>query len=133
MTRGLVSDRGNRYGAVVHHPWDGDTSYCTVWDPVIQLPVVVGVRVRGIQAPELHDPGGPDVAAYLRDELLPVGDHVVVGDVGPYPRAGHITASITTAAGVDVAARLLSLGYAVPYNGTGIKPMVPWPPVPRSP
>lgn len=128
--RSLIADRANRFGGTVSHPYDGDTCYCQLWSPLAQMYVIVGVRVRGINAPELHAPGGAEVAAYVAG-LLPVGLPVIVGEVGPYPRPGHVTGSVTTPDHVDIATRLLSLGYAVPYDGVGPRPPVPWPPVPR--
>jgi endonuclease YncB( thermonuclease family) len=130
--RGLTADKANRYSGAVHHPWDGDTCYCELWCPPIQMYVIVGVRIRGINAPELHAPGGQQVADYVA-QILPKGAAVAVSEVGPYPRPGHVTGSITTADHVDMATRLLGLGYAVPYDGVGPRPPVPWPPAPRSP
>lgn len=125
--RTLAVDHLNHYGGTVHHHYDGDTVFALLWDPLAQLYLLAAVRVRGVQAPELHDRGGPTVAAAVAD-LAPVGTAVLVGDVGPYPRPGHITGSITTHAGVDVATWLLERGYAVRWDGSGAKPPVPWPP-----
>ena len=126
MRPGLVADRGNTYAGTVHHPWDGDTTYCLLWTPPIQTYVLVGVRVRGVQAPELHEDGGPEVAAAVA-ALGPVGAQVLVGQVGPYTRPGHVTGSVAVG-GVDVAGWLLERGYAVAWDGTGKRPVVPWPP-----
>jgi endonuclease YncB( thermonuclease family) len=127
--RGLVADRPNRYAGTVHHHHDGDTIYCSMWDTLIQLYLIVGVRIRGTQAPELTQRGGPDVAAAVAHEWPP-GTAAVAADAGPYSRPGHIVASLTLA-GVDVATWLLDRGYAVPDTGAGPRPVVSWPPIPR--
>lgn len=123
---GLVADRSNTYSGTVRLVHDGDTAVCLLWDPIVQMYVQVAVRVRGVQAPELADPGGPQVKAALA-ELIGLGAAVLVGEVGPYPRPGHITGSLSVA-GVDVAGWLLNRGYAVAWDGRGPKPPVPWPP-----
>ena len=123
----LAVDRPNKYAGTVHHVHDGDTVYALVWSPPEQHYVLVGCRVRGVQAPELRDPGGPEVRDLLAARL-PAGEQVVIGDVGPYPRAGHVTCSVTTADGTDVATWLIVNQYAVEWNGVGAKPSVPWPP-----
>lgn len=124
----LVADRGNSYGGTVHHVHDADTVVCSLWDSLVQVYVLVAVRLRGVQGPELADPGGQQVRAALA-ERLPVGATVMVGDVGPYPRPGHITATVGQG-GVDMTGWLLERGYAVAWDGRGPKPAVPWPPVP---
>jgi endonuclease YncB( thermonuclease family) len=126
-TRELAIDVANRYGGTIHHHHDGDTIYVETWDPIIQAHVIVGVRVRGVQAPELGQPGGREVAAAVAAHWPP-GTAAVWTDAGPYPRAGHVTAT-PASAGADVATWLLDCGYAVPWDGTGPKPPVPWPPV----
>lgn len=123
----LAADRSNVYGGTVHHPHDADTIYCLLWDPLIQTFALTGVRLRGLQGPELRDPGGREVAAAVAGLASP-GRPVEVTDVGPYPRPGHITGRLTVA-GVDIGGWLLERGYAVPWDGRGPKPVVPWPPV----
>lgn len=124
----LAADRLNLYSGAVHHIHDADTVYCLAWSPIEQHYVLVGCRIRGVQGPELRDPGGPEVRDLLIARL-PVGEHVVIHDVGPYPRAGHVTCSVTMADGTDVASWLLERRYAVAWDGRGAKPTVPWPPV----
>lgn len=123
---GLVADRGNVYAGTIHHIHDGDTALTLLWDPLLQVYVLVAVRLRGVQAPELSDPGGPEVRAAFAD-LAPAGTAVAVSDVGPYPRPGHVTGALRIG-GADVAGWLLEQRYAVPWNGRGAKPSVPWPP-----
>jgi endonuclease YncB( thermonuclease family) len=124
----LVADRLNLYAGTVHHVHDGDTVYCLLWSPLEQHYVLTGCRIRGVQAPELgKDPGAEEVRDFLKARL-PVGEQVVVHDVGAYPRAAHITCSLTAADGTDITTWLLERGYAVAWNGQGKKPAVPWPP-----
>lgn len=124
--RTLAVDKANRYGGTVHHHHDGDTVYVTTWDPIIQTYVIVGVRVRGVQAPELSQAGGREVAAAVAAQWPP-GTAAVWTDAGPYPRPGHVAATLALA-GTDVATWLLDRGYAVPDTGAGTRPVVPWPP-----
>lgn len=125
--RTLVVDHLNHYSAKVHHVYDGDTVFCLIWDPVISIYVLGGVRIRGVQAPEMTEPGGPDVKAAMT-EKVPVNSTVVVGELGPYPRPGHVTAALTLQDGSDVASWLLDCGFAVRWDGQGKRPTVPWPP-----
>lgn len=125
----LTADHGNTYAGTARLVHDGGTVICQLWDSIVQMYVQVAVRVRGVQAPELTDPGGPQVKAALA-ELIGPGAAVLVGDVGPYPRPGHITGRLVVA-GVDVASWLLERGYAVPWDGRGARPVVPWPPPDR--
>jgi hypothetical protein len=130
---GLAVDRPNVYGGTVHHVHDGDTIYGLIWNPLDQLYELLGCRVKGTQAPELaKDPG----AEVVRDELIAlavVGADMRIGNLSGYPRPGHVTVSVAVrvhGVWVDVASWLLDLGYAVPWDGKGSKPVVPWPPVP---
>lgn len=130
---GLAADRPNIYEGTVHHVHDGDTPFGLIWDPLMQVYVLLGCRVKGVQAPELTDPGGPEVRDALAS-LAPVGADMRVGNLGGYPRAGHVTVSVLVKVHqvwVDVGSWLLDLGYAVPWDGTGKRPTVPWPPAPR--
>jgi endonuclease YncB( thermonuclease family) len=125
--RTLAVDYLNHYGGTVHHVHDADTLYCLTWVPQLQMYGLVGIRVRGVQAPELTDPGGPETRQAVV-EKAPVGSAVVLGEMGPYPRPGHVTASITLQDGTDLAYWLVERGYAVRWDGKGKRPTVPWPP-----
>lgn len=125
--RTLAADHLNHYSATVHHIHDADTLYCLVWDPIMTMYALVGVRVRWVQCPELSEPGGVDTRAALV-ERAPVNSTVLLGEVGPYSRPGHIVASVTLQDGTDLATWLLDRGYAVRWDGRGARPVVPWPP-----
>ena len=129
IARRLSADQPNRYAAVTHHVHDGDTVMALVWTPPVQQYVLTGCRVLGVQAPEMDEPGGPDVAAAVA-ELVQPGRLLLIGDVHSYPRPAHITCSVALVDGPDLATWLLERGYAVPWDGRGKRPTVPWPPVP---
>ena len=126
---GLVVDRGNAYGGTVHHVHDGDTPYCLVHDTLAGFPLLLGCRLRGINAPELTDPGGPEVRDALW-ALIPPGTAVTVSDVTVGDRAGRIVCRVASVNAPDLSAWLLERGFAVRYSGVGPRPPVPWPPVP---
>lgn len=114
---------GTSYGTA----HDGDTCHVSVVDPLLGVPVILAVRLLGINANELSDPGGPEARDALRS-LLPLGTVVTLRAVRPDKYAGRILAHLTTAAGVDVSAWMIEHGYAAPWNGVGARPTVPWPP-----
>lgn len=114
---------GTSYGA----PHDGDTCHITVVDVLLSTPVLLAVRILGINANELDEPGGPEARGALA-ELLPLGTVVSLRHVHPDKFAGRILAQVITGGGVDVGPWLIGRGLAVGWNGTGPKPKVPWPP-----
>lgn len=118
---------GNSYVGQMGTWHDGDTGHVTVLDPLLSTPVVLAVRLLGVNAPELSEPGGREVTAALA-AWLPAGRVVTLTGVKPDKYAGRVVGAVRTADGTDVASWLLSQGYAVPYSGTGPKPSVPWPP-----
>lgn len=118
----------NRYVGTVVSWHDGDTGHITVFDPVIGVPVTLTVRLLGINAPELSEPGGLEVTAALA-AWLPAGRVVTLTGLKPDKFGGRADAAVATADGTDVSSWLLSQGYAVPWTGIGTKPHVPWPPV----
>lgn len=129
--RGLAVDHLNHYGGTLHHVHDADTLYCLVWDPIMQMYALVGVRVRWVQCPELTEPGGIETRAAVV-ERVPLDTTLVFGEVGAYSRPGHIVATVTLPDGSDLADWLLGQGYAVKWDGRGKRPAVPWPPLPRA-
>lgn len=127
--RALATTAGtdNRYVGQVTRVQDGDTIHVSVLDPLLSVPVVLSVRIAGINAPELHEPGGREVTAALA-EWLPSGRVVTLTGVKPDKFAGRTLASVQTASGDDVATWLIVHQYAVEWSGVGTKPLVPWPP-----
>jgi endonuclease YncB( thermonuclease family) len=118
----------NAYAGVVASVRDGDSVHVTVMDPLLSVPVVLAVRILGINANELDEPGGLEARAAL-EQLLPPASVVTLRSVRPDKFAGRTDAQVTTAAGFDVAARMVELGVAVRWDGSGPRPAVPWPPV----
>lgn len=128
--RTLAAEIGtpNAYVGTVIRWIDGDTGVISVLDPLVSVEVVLHVRILGINAPELSQPGGREVTAALA-EWLPAGRIVTLTGVKPDKYVARIDAAVATADGTDVASWLLSKGYAVPWTGSGTRPLVPWPPV----
>lgn len=87
------------------------------------------IRIIGIAARELDDPGGPEAADALA-RRLPPGTPVVLATVKDdkyaprwdcqvtYLRDGHPR---------DLATDLIADGWAVAWNGRGVQPKPPWP------
>lgn len=95
---------------------DGDTCIVNLdlgWDIYTRVPV----RLAGLNARELHDPGGPEARDHLA-HLLPVGSAVTLRSLqrDKYGRA----LAVLSAAGQNVNQRLLDEGWAAPYDGHGL-------------
>jgi endonuclease YncB( thermonuclease family) len=118
-----------REGAPPAPGWhDGDT--VTVWVRVADEFARWNVRVRGAACLELADPGGEET----RDELnrrLPAGTPVVLVQVDDDKYGGRKLARVIYAGpdgrSVDVAEQLVADGWALPWNGRGEQPRIPWP------
>lgn len=111
---------------------DGDTFAASV-DLGFYVTVRMSCRVAGINAAELTEPGGPEARAGLAT-ILGLGP-VTVRSVKADKYAGRFDADVLVtepapggARAWNVAAWLVDQGYAVPWDGTGPKPHVPWPP-----
>lgn len=132
-----------RYPMVVVSVTDGDTVKAFLdrggddwW--------LVKVRLHGIACRESHDDGGPEARAYttglvasitpptLPDMFLPRwqgGCEALKWD----KYAGRVQGRVwIPGSPVDVSTVLVSVGYAVPWDGNGTQPKPPWPiPVPQ--
>ena len=86
----------------------------------------IPVRILGINAREHDDPGGPEAKANL-EQLLPVGSPVVLKTAKPDKYAPRWDAGIETPTIADLSAYLVEQQWAAPYNGSGPKPVPPWP------
>lgn len=117
----------NAFAGHIVQVHDGDTVAISVLDILLSVPVVLAVRIGGVNAPELSEPGGKEVRDLLAEQL-PVGSVVTLRRVKPDKYAGRIVAQVTTAGGLDVAFWLIDHGYAVAWSGVGVKPKVDWPP-----
>jgi endonuclease YncB( thermonuclease family) len=106
---------------------DGDTFVCNV-DLGFYSWTRQSCRLAGINCNEHNEPGGREAAVEL-GTLLALGP-VTVRSVAADKFAGRFDAvvSVTGAGGtVDVNRALVAAGFAVPWNGRGAKPKVPWP------
>lgn len=103
---------------------DGDTFQCTV-DLGFYVSVRMSCRLAGINALELADAGGPDARDYL-GSLLNQGA-VTVRSVKTDKFAGRFDAIVQVAGqSADVSQQMISRGYAVAWDGKGVKPHVPY-------
>lgn len=124
----ITAGRDNTYVGTVYAHTDGDTIKVLAVEPYFGVPVVLSVRVAGINCPDRGEGGYREVNVALA-EWLPAGRVVTLTGLAPDKYAGRCDAALTTIDGVSVAGWLLEHGYAVPWNGTGVRPIVPWPPI----
>lgn len=113
-------------GAVVVRVIDGDT---------VVLDVDLGFnlwlreesfRVLGCNAREHNAPGGQEAIANLRG-ILPVGTRVQLTSVKPDKFGGRYDALLTLPDGEDLTQLLVRTQWAAAWDGTGTKPVPPWP------
>lgn len=118
-----------RYSATIATAIDGDTLVVDVpvdlWH-LLQFAARVHVRLRGINAREHSDPGGPEARAHLAS-LAPPSTLVGFTAHGPDKFATRVLGSITLPDGTDLADRMVADGYAARWSGRGGKPVPPWP------
>lgn len=107
---------------------DGDTAY--VWvDRGRGEFAYRKVRVRGAALLELGDPGGPESRDHLAT-LVPTGTRVVLGDLEDDKYGGRVLATVIVDLGngpVDLADVLVADRWAMPWDGRGQQPRIPWP------
>lgn len=113
------------YRATVVSVHDGDTLTLDV-DLGFFVHVVVPFRLAGINARELAQPGGPEARDHLA-MLLPAGAVVTVASIKPDKFGGRWDAAITCDIFGDLAAELVASQWAAAWDGTGPKPVPPWP------
>ncbi len=97
---------------------DGDTVKvrATIW---LDQTLVISVRLRGIDAPELFRPkcaAKKTLARSAKASVLassPVGSHVTLTNISRGKYAGRVIASVTTTDGETLATRLLAQGQAI--------------------
>jgi micrococcal nuclease len=115
-----------QYQAKVVRVIDGDTV-------VLDVDLGFGVwlhgqnfRLLGCNAREKADAGGSQARMNLMT-LLPVDTPVLITSVKPDKYGGRYDAQITLPDGADLSTQLISTGWAAAWNGTGTKPVPPWP------
>jgi endonuclease YncB( thermonuclease family) len=118
------------YNATVTRVIDGDTIVVDVDWGFRRHDVDVPVRLLGCNAIELSQPGGPEARDNLA-ALLPTGSPVLLLTAKPDKYAprwdAHVTYLTATGAVHDLVADLIADGWAAAWNGTGPRPLPPWP------
>ncbi len=123
---GVAAERlAGLYPAIVDRVVDGDTvrAHVTVW---LGMTLDVAVRVRGIDAPETHQPKcdrerelGEKAAARVAG-LLPEGEAITLTDVSQDKYGGRVVARIRLAhdgRDIDLSTLMLDEGLAYQYDG----------------
>ena len=114
------------YRATVLEVHDGDTIKA---DLDLGLNVWIkgaALRLLGCNARELSEPGGTEARDHLSG-ILPVGTVVTLHTVKPDKFGGRYDAQVELGDGTDLVALLISTGWAAAWDGTGTKPVPPWP------
>lgn len=112
------------YPATVDHVIDGD-SIMLLLDLGFDLTMRMNCRLDGINARELHDPGGKEARDHLAG-MLPPGTPVAVISVGWDKYGGRADVHVTTGQG-DLASLLIAEQWAAEWDGAGPRPVPPWP------
>ena len=108
--------------AAVTRALDGDTLEVNahLW---IGLVLNVHVRIRGIDAPETHQPQCASEKAMgleaTKKLIALAGSQVVLADIENDKYGGRVDAKVTAADGTDIGAAMIATGLAHPYDGTG--------------
>jgi endonuclease YncB( thermonuclease family) len=108
-----------------HSSRDGDTFPALV-DLGCNIFYRASIRIVGINARELHEPGGEEARAHFL-ELLPEGAKVSLMSVRYDKFGGRLDCTVNVPGIGDLATRLVADGYAAVWDGTGSRPVPPWP------
>ncbi|NHN55752.1 hypothetical protein G9U51_08180 [Calidifontibacter sp. DB0510] len=122
------------YAATVTRVIDGDTLDADVTLGSLELAGLaimlvlqeLRIRLRGCNAAEIRTEGGKAAKAHLA-ELLPVGAPITLTRVTPYKYGIEVVAAIQTRTSVDLIADLIADQWVAPWDGTGTRPVPPWP------
>lgn len=118
------------YNATVVANHDADTvTVDIVAGPLADATLRVPIRVLGINARELSQPGGKEARDYVTS-ILPTGTKVVLTTASADKYAPRVDAAISfeyQGAVVDLGALLVSEQWAAAYSGSGPMPVPPWP------
>ena len=101
--------------------YDGDTFYCTIKGTKPILGEKVGVRLNGIDTPEIRtirhcEKVDAKKAKQWLEDRLKYAHHIVLKDVDRDKFFGRIVATVF-ADGYNLNEELIKIGYAVPYDG----------------
>jgi micrococcal nuclease len=108
--------------AIVTRVLDGDTLEVNahLW---LGLVLNVHVRIRGIDAPETHQPQCASEKAMgleaTKKLIALAGNQVSLADIENDKYGGRVDAKVTAADGTDIGAAMIATGLAHPYDGTG--------------
>ena len=83
-------------------------------------------RLVGLNARELHDPGGKEAREALA-ELLPIGTKVRIVSFSVDKYGGRFDATVIREDGLVVNEWLIANGWAARWDGTGQRPVPAWP------
>lgn len=114
------------YNATVTRVIDGDTIEMVAEHGFFLRTGPIPVRLLGINARELKEPGGLEALAHLSG-LLPAGTPVVLTTAKPDKYAPRWLAHVEAPSIPDVAGHLIDTGWAAPWDGRGPRPLPPWP------
>jgi endonuclease YncB( thermonuclease family) len=104
---------------------DGDTVTGQL-DLGFHVWMTASCRLAGINARELAQPGGVEARNHLTGLIL-ADMRLSVSSVQPDKYAGRFDALLWLPSGAEAGALMVKDGYAAPWDGTGPKPVPPWP------
>ncbi len=108
---------------------DGDTVRVRLAHGFSGVESRVLLRLVGINCRELAEPGGREARDHLA-EMLPPGTGYSVSGIRPDKFSGRVDGVLWSPLlgdVVSVADRMVLDGYAAPWDGTGPRPVPPWP------
>jgi endonuclease YncB( thermonuclease family) len=114
------------YNATVVSVHDGDTIKVDLDQGLDEWHHRLNVRFMGCNAAELGTAGG-DAAAVNLKALLPPGTQVVLRSVAWDKFGGRVDADVIEVDGSDLIQQLITEQWLIPWDGTGTRPVPPWP------
>lgn len=126
-----MSGKTFRFYATVVEVHDGDTIYGWVDQGIGQwnhgaARNGIGLRLNGCNARELSQEGGPEARDHLAS-LIPAGTVLPITSVSWDKYSNRLDVTITMPDGSDLASSLIADQWAAPWDGTGPRPVPPWP------
>ena len=117
-----------RMRATVRNVHDGDTIYADLDQGLGIWNRNIGLRLAGINARELSEPGGKEARDVVA-AMLPVGTVVDIVSLGWDKFAGRIDADVTLFDGRNLGAVLVEKQWAATWDGKGSRAdhVPPWP------
>lgn len=114
------------YAATVVSVHDGDTIRVDLDQGLDEWHRRLSVRFMGCNAAELGTPGG-DAARDNLTALLPAGAQIRLRSVAWDKYGGRVDADVIEVDGTDLIAQLISEQWLAAWDGTGARPVPPWP------